>query len=267
MGTLIVDKVGKSYPGNKAGEQTVALDGVSFSVADNEFCALLGHSGCGKTTLLNLIAGFEQPDAGRISVDGKEVRKPGRERAVVFQDYALFPWLSVEQNIAFGLETQASIAPGERRRIVAAQIRLVGLTGFERHLPHQLSGGMRQRVAIARALATDPRLLLLDEPFAALDAQNRLLMQDELARIWSLESKTMLLVTHSIEEAIKLADRIVVLSRRPGSVIENIVVDLPRPRREDDPEFLALRRRIRELLSNEPADGALHKAASALLAD
>ncbi|WP_153114763.1 ABC transporter ATP-binding protein [Rhodocyclus tenuis] len=262
MGTLIVDRVGKTYPGNKTGEQTVALDGVSFTVADNEFCALLGHSGCGKTTLLNLIAGFEQPGSGSITLDGVPVRRPGRERAVVFQDYALFPWLTVEGNIRFGLETQGRIAAGERQRIVDEHIRLVGLAGFERHLPHQLSGGMRQRVAIARALATDPQVLLLDEPFAALDAQNRLLMQDELARIWASETKTMLLVTHSIEEAIRLADRIVVLSRRPGRVRENIVVDLPRPRHEDSAGFIALRRHIRNLLNDEPADQLAVEAAS-----
>jgi len=254
MGTLIVDDIRKSYEGQ--GESTLALDGVSFTVRHNEFCALLGHSGCGKTTLLNLIAGFERPSAGRITLEGVPVGRPGRERAVVFQDYALFPWLTVAGNITFGLETQGGLSAAQRQRIAAEHIRLVGLEGFESRYPHQLSGGMRQRVAIARALATDPQLLLLDEPFAALDAQNRHQMQDELARIWSQETKTMVLVTHSIEEAIKLADRIIVLSRRPGRVKENIEVDLPRPRREDDPAFVALRRHIRELLRDEAPQAA-----------
>ncbi|WP_295449087.1 ABC transporter ATP-binding protein [uncultured Thiodictyon sp.] len=247
MGTLVVDGVGKVYPGDAGHGPTAALDGVSFRVGENEFCALLGHSGCGKTTLLNLVAGFEQPTTGRITLDGEPVGRPGRERAVIFQDYALFPWLTVHGNIGFGLRTKG-LPAAERERIVTQHVALVGLTGFERRYPHQLSGGMRQRVAIARALAVDPSLLLLDEPFAALDAQNRHLMQDELARIWALETKTMVLVTHSIEEAIRLADRIVVLSRRPGRVKEDIRVDLPRPHHEDDPGYIALRRHIRALL-------------------
>ena len=250
MGTLVVEDVRKVYPGDGGHEPTVALHGVSFRVGENELCALLGHSGCGKTTLLNLVAGFERPTSGRIALDGVSVGRPGRDRAVIFQDYALFPWLTVQGNIAFGLESKGLSAP-ERDRIVRQHIRLVGLSGCERSYPHQLSGGMRQRVAIARALAVDPSLLLLDEPFAALDAQNRSLMQDELARIWAEEPKTMVLVTHSIDEAIKLADRIVVLSRRPGPVKADIPVHLPRPREEDAPAFIALRRRIRALLWDE----------------
>ena len=250
MSLLDVVNLSKRYPGDSGHEGTLALDGVSFTVEDDEFCALLGHSGCGKTTLLNLIAGFEQASAGRILLDGHPVEKPGRDRTVVFQDYALFPWLTVQGNIRFGLEAQG-LPKVEQARITAAHIQLVGLEGFEKRYPHQLSGGMRQRVALARALATQPRLLLLDEPFAALDAQTRKLMQDELARIWQEEKTSMLLVTHSIEEAIKLADRVIVLSRRPGHVKENIVVDLPRPRREDDAAFVAMRRQIRDLIHDD----------------
>ena len=247
---LRVENLIKRYPGDGGHEGTLALDDVSFSVGDNEFCALLGRSGCGKTTLLNLIAGFEQASAGHILLDQKPVGKPGRDRTVVFQDYALFPWLTVEGNIRFGLDAQG-LSKDEQARIAAEQIRVVGLTGFERRYPHQLSGGMRQRVALARALATRPRILLLDEPFAALDAQTRNQMQDELARIWQEEKTSMLLVTHSIEEAIKLADRIVVLTRRPGRIKDDIAVDLPRPRRDDDPAFVALRRHIRELINDD----------------
>jgi NitT/TauT family transport system ATP-binding protein len=248
MASLVVSNVAKTYPAAGDHEGTLALDGVSFSVGDREFCALLGHSGCGKTTLLNLIAGFEQATSGSITLDGVPVSRPGRDRAVVFQDYALFPWLTVEGNIAFGLE---SLSAAERARIVAEHVKLVGLQGFERSYPHQLSGGMRQRVAIARALAAGPQLLLLDEPFAALDAQTRSLMQDELARIWAAERTSVLLVTHSIEEALKLADRIVILGRRPGRVRENLVVDIPRPRSEEDPAFIELRRRIRQTIRGE----------------
>lgn len=249
---LRVEHLSKRYAGDASHEGTLALDDVSFTVGDNEFCALLGHSGCGKTTLLNLIAGFEQATAGRILLDRTPVGRPGRDRTVVFQDYALFPWLTVQGNIGFGLDAQG-LPKREQAQAVAEHIRLVGLEGFERRYPHQLSGGMKQRVALARALATRPRLLLLDEPFAALDAQTRNQMQDELARIWQEEKTSMLLVTHSIEEAIKLADRIVVLTRRPGRIRENIVVDLPRPRRDDDPAFVALRRQIRELINDETA--------------
>jgi NitT/TauT family transport system ATP-binding protein len=249
-GLLSVEQLGKRYAGDARHEGTLALDDVSFTVGDNEFCALLGHSGCGKTTLLNLIAGFEQASSGRILLDQRPVDGPGRDRSVMFQDYALFPWLTVQGNIAFGLDAQR-LSRREREFSVAEHIRRVGLQGFEQRYPHQLSGGMRQRVALARALATRPRLLLLDEPFAALDAQTRCQMQDELARIWQEEKTAMLLVTHSIEEAIKLADRILVLTRRPGRLREDIVVDLPRPRHDDDPAFVALRRHIRELINDE----------------
>ncbi|HYC36128.1 MAG TPA: ABC transporter ATP-binding protein [Usitatibacter sp.] len=255
MSTVRIDKVSKVFPAQGvADEPVLALDEVTFEVADHEFCSLLGHSGCGKTTLLMLLAGFEQPTAGAIEVDGKPVGAPAWQRTVVFQDYALFPWMTVEENIAFGLEMK-DVPAASRREVVARNVALVGLRGFERRYPRQLSGGMKQRVSIARALAVDPEVLLMDEPFAALDAQNRARMQEEMGRILAsadpLERKTMVLVTHSIEEALLLSDHIVVLTRRPGRVKEEIRVDLPRPRSEDDPGFVALKRRIRDLIHDE----------------
>ena len=259
MSAVHIQRVSKIFPGHSAKDAPVlALDDVSFEIADREFCSIIGHSGCGKTTLLNMLAGFEKPTAGAISVDGKAVGRPTWTRAMVFQDYALFPWLTVEQNISFGLEMK-KIPLDERKALIARQVRLVGLEGFEKRYPHQLSGGMKQRVSIARALSVDPEVLLMDEPFAALDAQNRALMQQEMGRLLAqadaASRKTMVLVTHSIEEAILLSDRIVVLSSRPGRVKENMTVDLPRPRNEDDARFIALRHRLRDLINEEmPAD-------------
>ena len=255
MSSVAISGVSKVFAGHSASDEPVlALDGVTFDVADREFCSILGHSGCGKTTLLMMLAGFEQPTSGTIRVDGKPVGAPTWQRTVVFQDYALFPWMTVEENIGFGLEMK-NVAADARRGIVARNIALVGLKGFERRYPHQLSGGMKQRVSIARALAVDPEVLLMDEPFAALDAQNRARMQEEMGRILASADpavrKTMVLVTHSIEESILLSDHIVVLTRRPGRVKEEIRVDLPRPRSEDDPRFIRLKQRIRELIHDE----------------
>ena len=251
MARLVVDGVHKIYPALQAGQDDViALRDVNFVVEDHEFCCLLGHSGCGKTTLLNIMAGFEETTAGKITLDGTPVGPPHWTRTMVFQDYALFPWLTVERNIGFGLEVKG-VAEAERARIVAEHVKLVGLAGFETRLPHQLSGGMKQRVAIARALAVDPQVALLDEPFAALDAQNRGLLQDELVRISLATQKTMVLITHSIEEAIKLSDRIIVMTKRPGTVKANIVVDIPRPRSEDDPRVIALKKELRALIADE----------------
>ena len=253
MARLVVEHVDKTYPALTAGQSDViALRDVNFVVEDHEFCCLLGHSGCGKTTLLNIMAGFEGTTGGKITLDGKEVGPPHWTRTMVFQDYALFPWLTVAQNIAFGLEIKG-VAESEKNRIIAEQVKLVGLTGFETRLPHQLSGGMKQRVAIARALAVEPHVALLDEPFAALDAQNRGLLQDELVRISLATKKTMVLITHSIEEAIKLSDRIIVMTKRPGTVKANIVVDIPRPRDEDDPAVIALKKQLRALIADEAA--------------
>jgi len=255
MSNLTVENVSKIYPGHNADDEPVlALDDVNFRVEDHEFCSVLGHSGCGKTTLLTMMAGFEQPSMGRILVDGKPVGKPTWQRSVVFQDYALFPWMTVHENISFGLEMKGLPAV-DREEIIRRHIELVGLSGFEKRYPHQLSGGMKQRVSIARALAVDPKVLLMDEPFAALDAQNRALMQEEMGRILAnadpTQRKTMLLVTHSIDEAVLLSDRIIVLSRRPGKVKANLEVKLPRPRDEDSPDFAALKKRIRDLIHDE----------------
>lgn len=255
MAIVDIINLSKHFPAQASSEPDfVALDDVSLTVPEHEFCSILGHSGCGKTTLLNMIAGFEKPSRGRILVDGTAVDHPTWRRTVVFQEYALFPWLNVRDNVAFGLQMRG-VPRAERERLVAEQLNLVGLAGFEERYPHQLSGGMKQRVSIARALAVDPEVLLLDEPFAALDAQNRAAMQDEMGRLIAQSNfnqrKTMILVTHSIEEAILLSDRIVVLTRRPGRIKANIEVRLPRPRNEDAPEFIALRRQLRDLIHDE----------------
>ena len=267
MGVLDIRNVVKIYPGHGPDDEPVkALADVSFTVHEDEFCSVLGHSGCGKTTLLNIIAGFDDATLGSLQLDGRPIGKPGWERAMIFQDYALFPWLTVLGNVSFGLEMKR-VAADERARIARRQIELVGLGGFENRYPHQLSGGMRQRVAIARALAVDPAVLLMDEPFAALDAQNRSMLQDEMVRIFMEQRKTMVLVTHSIEEAIKLSDRIIVMTRRPGRVKANIEVDMPRPRREESPGFVALKARIRDLIHDEfdlsEVPGAVPQAAPA----
>lgn len=255
MSSVAVRGVSKVYAGHGPKDPPLlALDDVSFDIRDHEFCSILGRSGCGKTTLLTMLAGFEAVSRGEILLDGKPVGRPSWTRSVVFQDYALFPWMTVEQNVGFGLEMKRVPSP-QRREIVRRQLDLVGLTGFEQRYPHQLSGGMKQRVSIARALAVDPQVLLMDEPFAALDAQNRSQMQEEMGRILASADpaarKTMVLVTHSIEESILLSDRVIVLTQRPGRVRESLVVDLPRPRSEDDARFGELRRHIRGLIQED----------------
>ena len=253
MGRLAIKGLSKIYGDKDAPGSVVALRDVTFEVPNHQFCAILGHSGCGKTTLLNIAAGFESPTSGTIAVDEEPIRTPGWQNTMIFQDYALFPWMSAAQNIVFGLEMKG-LPRHKCTDLTRHYINLVGLGGFEDKYPHQLSGGMRQRVAIARALAVQPHLLLMDEPFAALDAQNRSFMQDELVRIWQREPKTVVLVTHSIDEAIKLSDCIAVMTRRPGRVKEFINVDLPRPRDEDDSSYLRLKRRLRELIHDEVGD-------------
>lgn len=254
MGHLSVRSVTKVYGAPGTPEAVVALQNVSLEIEDHAFCAILGHSGCGKTTLLSMTAGFEQPTSGDILMGGRAVTRPGWQNTIVFQDYALFPWMTVEENIGFGPRMK-HLPAHKVREAVRNHVELVGLAGFERKLPHQLSGGMRQRVAIARALAVRPEILLMDEPFGALDAQTRTMMQDELVRIWQREPKTVMLVTHSIDEAIKLADRVVVMTRRPGRVKACVEVDLPRPRDEDDVRYRALKRHLRDLIHDEHALG------------
>ena len=250
MSALRVENVSKIFPAVNKSTAVQALQNVSLDVNTNEFVSILGHSGCGKTTLLNLIAGFEKPSSGRIECAGKEVKEPGAERAMVFQDYALFPWLTVRDNIAFGLNLKKMDSSLINQK-VEHFANLVGLGAFVESYPHQLSGGMRQRVSIARALAVDPTVLLMDEPFAALDAQNRAMMQQEMIRILAEESKTVVLVTHSIEESINLSDVIIVMTRRPGRVKEIIRVPEPRRMVEDTPSYLEVRKRIRDLISDE----------------
>ena len=231
-------------------EKIVALDGIDLEIGDDEFLTILGPSGCGKTTLLNIIAGFDQATGGDVLPRWRLILKPGPDRGVVFQEYALFPWLTVEQNIEFGLrERRVAKSPTPDAR--PEQIASVGLSGFERRYPQELSGGMRQRVAIARALVNDPKILLLDEPFAALDAQTRTLMQQELLRVWSAARRTAIFITHNIEEAILLGDRVVVMTARPGRIKEIVTVNLPRPRDVTSADFNETRRRIGLMLESE----------------
>ena len=233
------------------GQKYVALHNVSFSISPGEFLCLLGPSGCGKSTLLRMIAGFLPPSSGEILVRGEHVRRPGLDRAVVFQgDAALFNWLTTEENVGFGLRMR-HVPLAERREIVAENIRLVGLEGFEHYYPNQLSGGMRQRVQIARVLANDPAILLMDEPFGALDAQTRDIMQQELSRIWSSSKKTVLFITHDIEESLLLGDRVAIMTAGPAATIKKVVpIPLPRPR-EFGEDFLRLRREIKGAIEEE----------------
>ena len=248
---VVLERVAKTYV-DPHGRGVPALDDVTLTVASEEFVALLGPSGCGKSTLLSIVAGLLPPSAGSVYFEGPA---PGGRSptAMVFQEFALFPWRSVQRNVEFGLE-EAGVAPAARAAEARRFIELTGLTGFEAKYPHQLSGGMRQRVGIARALAVDPAVLLMDEPFSALDAQTRQLMQEELLAIWERTRKTILYVTHNIQEAVYMADRVVVLSRRPGRVLEEVAVALPRPRTESmmaDVAFLQTAERIWGLIKAE----------------
>jgi len=251
-GKLRAERLAKTFVSETA--ETQAIDEITLGVAAGEFMCLLGPSGCGKTTLLNLFAGFEQPTAGHVYLDGREIAGPGPDRGVVFQEHALFPWLTVRDNVGCGKRVRAR-PPAEQRAIVRRELALVGLEGFERHYPHQLSGGMKQRVAIARALANEPEVLLMDEPFASLDAITRGLMQQELIRIWTETRKTIVFVTHNIEEAVVLGDRIAVMTARPGRVRAMIEVTLAKPRDVNSPEFNEIERRARALLLGDGQPG------------
>jgi NitT/TauT family transport system ATP-binding protein len=242
--------VRKIYKDAAEGTEVVALDGMTVDIEPREFLTLLGPSGCGKSTLLNIIAGFEKPDGGQVLLDGRLVMTPGPDRGVVFQDYALFPWLNVQQNVAYGLR-EKGLAKAEIAATGRRFIRMVGLTGFERRYPHELSGGMRQRVALARVLAIDPQILLMDEPFAAVDAQTRVILQEELQRLWMQTLKTVVFVTHSVDEAIYLSDRVTVMTARPGSVKAIVSIDLARPRDATSDAFNAYRREITHLIEVE----------------
>lgn len=231
------------------------LDGVSFDIRQGEFVSIIGPSGCGKTTLMNIVGGFVQPTQGQVLLDGKPVTAPGPDRGVIFQEYGVFPWLTVRQNIEFGLKLSASqVGAAEREEITQRYMGLMGLTDFASHFPKHLSGGMRQRLAIARAYAVRPQFLLMDEPFGALDAQTRSAMQDLLLQVLAREGKTVMLITHSVEEAIYLSSRIIVVTARPARI--RTVIDIPfgYPRAEDvheDPRFAELRAHIRDLVMQE----------------
>ncbi len=230
-----------------------ALQGVDLQVKRGEFLVVLGASGCGKSTLLNLITGFEKPSAGRIVVNGREVRDVDPHCGMVFQQYALFPWLTVAENVAFGLKLKG-VSSAERRATAQKFIEMVGLKGFEDAYPKALSGGMRQRVSIARVLANDPDVILLDEPFAALDAMTRQVLQEELTRIYERSGKTIIFITHSIDEALLLSNRMVIMSARPGRVACDIPNDLPYPRNADaqlSPRYIELKSQIWGIVQNE----------------
>jgi NitT/TauT family transport system ATP-binding protein len=261
MTALKIDQVSRTFPARAGHAPTKALEPTNLAISDNDFVTILGPSGCGKSTLLRIIAGLDRPSSGRVLLDGHEVTSPGADRGMVFQSYTLFPWLTVRENIAFGLQ-ERGISQAERRKIADAFIHQVGLTGFENHWPKQLSGGMQQRTAIARALANDPKILLLDEPFGALDNQTRALMQEMLLGIWERDQKTVLFVTHDIEEAIFLGSRVIVMTARPGRIKAELTVDLPHPRSykvKTTPEFVALKERLVEEIRTE----ALKMAADA----
>jgi NitT/TauT family transport system ATP-binding protein len=252
MGRLVFKGVSKKF------NDLLSVSDVNFEVADGEFVCLLGPSGCGKTTLLRLVAGLDTPTEGELFLDGKKIVGVNKECGFVFQEYVLFPWRTVKRNIEFGPEVKG-ITKEERERTARHYIDLVGLKGFENHYPHELSGGMKQRVSIARAYANNPKLLLMDEPFGALDAQTRNLMQGELLRIWEKEYISALFVTHSVDEAVYLSDRVIVLSARPGTVKEIFKNDLQRPRVRTSPEANALRDAILKSLGSEIEKAAVMK--------
>jgi len=253
---LRVEGIDKTF--NRANKSSVeALRGIDISVNEGEFVSIVGASGSGKSTLLRIIDGLLKPSAGAVYVDGERVVAPGPDRAMVFQQDSLLPWKTVSENVGYGLAL-AKRPKAETKKVAERFIAMTGLSGFESHYPHQLSGGMRQRVNVARALAVDPRILLLDEPFAALDAQTREIMQTELLSIWQESRKTVLLITHQIDEAVFLSDRVIIFSARPGTVREEVKVDLPRPRTLEmkrTPEFVGLLDRIWKLIEEEVRSG------------
>ncbi|MER3389178.1 MAG: ABC transporter ATP-binding protein [Microcella sp.] len=250
-----VKSVTVRYDLSRTGGTLTAVEDVNLTISEGEFVTVLGPSGCGKTTVMNVIAGLVEASEGEVLVDGRRVEGPGPERAVVFQDYALLPWRSVFDNVKFGLEMQAHLKSEDWRMRVQEAIDLVGLSGFENSYPRELSGGMQQRVGLARAIVAEPRILLMDEPLGAVDALTREVMRDEIEKLITATGKTVIFITHSIEEAILLGDRIVVFKSHPGSVLEEITVDLPRPRSErgaqSDPRYLELRDHLWEVLQNE----------------
>ena len=257
---LKVSNLQKIFPAaNKNGKELTALKDINLEVKESEFVVMVGPSGCGKSTLINIIGGLEEATEGEVLIEGKPVTAPGADRGMVFQGYSLFPWLTVQKNVEFGLKMK-KVAKAERERIAKEYIQLVGLSGFENALPKQLSGGMKQRVAIARTLANSPEILLMDEPFGALDAQSRMVMQELLAKISRETKNHILFITHDIDEAILLADRIYVMSRRPGTIREILEVQMSGERSHEmlvTPEFLQMKRKIMDMLWQESQDAAL----------
>ena len=242
-----ISGIGKRYDGSNGPVQ--ALEDISFDVSAGEFVCIVGPSGCGKTTLFRIIAGLEEPSAGTVFLQGDPVSGPGPDLGLVFQEYHLFPWRTVAGNVGFGLE-KSGVDEAQRRERVVDLVDLVGLDGFEDSYPKDLSGGMKQRVALARALAPDPSLLLMDEPFGAVDAQTKKMLQDELLEIWTQTGKTILFVTHDVEEAVKLADRVVVMDKEPGRVREIVDVDIDRPRERSDEAFSQYYQRLLGLIQH-----------------
>lgn len=236
---VAITNISKTY--KKQDSDVLALNGITLNVSRNEFLCIVGASGCGKSTLLRIISGLDKEYNGSVSIGGTRISGPGLDRGIVFQEHRLLPWLTVQENMEFALQmgTQA-----EKAKLIADYLKLVGLVGFEKAYPAQLSGGMAQRVAIARALVNRPEILLLDEPFGALDALTRLKMQQEVLDIWKKEKTTMIMVTHDIEEAVYMGDRVIVMSERPGTIKKEFVVDLPRPRNRSDMAFQQLRKEI-----------------------
>lgn len=249
MDIINIESVSKTFYNNRTNENIQIIEDITMTIVPREFCCLLGPSGCGKTTLLRMIAGLEKPSSGELMMEGKPIEGPGWERGLIFQDYVLFPWRNVKKNVEFGLEARG-LKSHFREYRSREFIDLVGLSGFDEHYPNELSGGMQQRVGLARVLANDSKVLLMDEPFGSLDAQTREVMQAELLRIWGAAHKTVIFVTHDIEEALFLSDRIVVLTPRPGSIREIINCEAPRPRERDSDSFLTMLRHIKGLLKH-----------------
>jgi NitT/TauT family transport system ATP-binding protein len=249
MGEVKVSGVSLEFE-KENGEATLALDNVTLDIKDKEFVCFIGPSGCGKTTLLRSIAGLEFPDSGEITLDGEKITIPDSKRGMVFQEYSLFPWRTVIQNITFGPQMKG-LSKTESLEKAEKYLKLVGLEQFRNSYPYELSGGMRQRVAIARALANEPKVLLMDEPFGALDAQTRNTLQNELLDVWAKDQITIIFVTHSVDEAVFLADKIVVMTARPGKIKKVINVDLPRPRDRTSSEANELRHQLLRMLAEE----------------
>lgn len=244
---LTIEHLSKQFK-STAGDQVTALEDISVVIRDQEFVCILGPSGCGKTTLLRIVAGLESATSGTVRVDGEVIAKPDQKMVMIFQEYSLYPWRNVLDNVAFGLEMRQMDRP-ERQDLARTFLELVGLSGFEKSYPYELSGGMRQRVAVARALAVNPGVLLMDEPFGALDAQTRNMMQRELLGIWQKTKKTIIFVTHSVDEAVYLADRIIVLTSRPGRIREIVEISLERPRDRTSVESARIRRHVLDLIN------------------